>query len=244
MSVDYATSDDTATAPDDYTQTSDTLNWTDDDDDKTFPVGIIDDSVLETDETFIVSLGNVDGAILGSPDTAKVTIIDNDSAFSCKKVTGISKNECKALVALYDSTDGDNWQYNRGWKMTNTPCNWYGVTCKKGSVEKLELPSNNLKGAISKKFFKLKKLEILVLSDNALNDTNLNFFKKLKKLKILWLNNCQLSGKIPNSLMKLKKLTDLDLNDNCLKTKVSKKLKKWLDELNPGWDETQTNCLY
>jgi hypothetical protein len=36
----------------------------------------------------------------------------------------------------------------------------------------------------------------------------------------------------------------LNLNYNCLNTKVSKKLKKWLDELNPGWDETQTNCLY
>jgi Ran GTPase-activating protein (RanGAP) involved in mRNA processing and transport len=46
-------------------------------------------------------------------------------------------------------------------------------------------------------------------------------------------------------LMKLKKLTYLDLNDNCLKTKVSSKLKKWLDEINPGWDETQgTDCLY
>jgi Ran GTPase-activating protein (RanGAP) involved in mRNA processing and transport len=42
--------------------------------------------------------------------------------------------------------------------------------------------------------------------------------------------------------MKLKKLEELDLNDNCLKTKVSNKLKKWLDELNLGWDETQTDC--
>jgi hypothetical protein len=43
--------------------------------------------------------------------------------------------------------------------------------------------------------------------------------------------------------MKLKNLSELDLNDNCLKTKVSKKLKKWLDGLNPGWDETQTACF-
>ncbi|MEN8218983.1 MAG: hypothetical protein ABFS56_21950, partial [Pseudomonadota bacterium] len=37
---------------------------------------------------------------------------------------------------------------------------------------------------------------------------------------------------------------EINVNDNCLKTKVSKKLKKWLDERNPGWDETQTACLY
>jgi hypothetical protein len=164
--------------------------------------------------------------------------------FNCKNVTDISKKECKALVALYDSTDGANWEDNTGWKVTNTPCNWYGVTCKNGSVEKLELSSNNLKDSISKKFFKLKKLEILDLSYNEIDASILKNVKKLKNLETLWLNNCKLSGKIPNSLMKLKKLTDLDLYDNCLISRVSNKLGKWLDELNPGWDETQTNCLY
>jgi hypothetical protein len=164
--------------------------------------------------------------------------------FNCKNVTDISKKECKALVALYDSTDGANWEDNTGWKVTNTPCNWYGVTCKNGSVEKLELSSNNLNGSISAKFFKLKTLEILDLSYNEIDASILNNVKKLKNLETLWLNNCKLSGKFPNSLMKLKKLTDLDLYDNCLISRVSNKLGKWLDELNPGWDETQTNCLY
>ncbi|MEN8216960.1 MAG: hypothetical protein ABFS56_11430 [Pseudomonadota bacterium] len=63
-------------------------------------------------------------------------------------------------------------------------------------------------------------------------------------LENLLLNNCKLGGKIPKSLMKLNKFVELNLNDNCLKTKVSKKLKKWLDKLNPGWDETQMACLY
>jgi hypothetical protein len=81
VSVDYATSDDTATAPDDYTQTSDTLNWSDGDDaDKTFTIDITDDSVQEDNEKLIISLGNpTGGAILGEPDTATVTIRDNDT---------------------------------------------------------------------------------------------------------------------------------------------------------------------
>ncbi|MEN8219897.1 MAG: leucine-rich repeat domain-containing protein [Pseudomonadota bacterium] len=153
------------------------------------------------------------------------------------------KKECQALIALYDSTDGENWADNSGWNVTNSPCSWNGVTCQGEQVTGLSLENNNLKGSIPTKFFKLKNLKELVLSDNDLNGTNFNNFKKLKKLKTLLLNNCKLSGKIPNSLMKLKKLTELDLNDNCFSTKVSKKLRKWLDELNPGWDETQTACF-
>ncbi|MEN8218625.1 MAG: Calx-beta domain-containing protein, partial [Pseudomonadota bacterium] len=86
VSVEYATSDNTAIAGSDYTQTSGTLNWSDGDDaDKTFTINITDDSAQESDERLIVSLGNpTGGAQLGSPDTAEVTIIDNDSAFSCK----------------------------------------------------------------------------------------------------------------------------------------------------------------
>jgi hypothetical protein len=220
--VEYATSDDTAKAGSDYTKTLGGVRWEDgDDDDKTFTVHIINDDESENDETFIVSLANPrGGAQIGSPDTATVTIKDDDKTFNCKKASGISTKECQALVALYDSTDGENWVDNGGWKTTKKPCNWNGVTCRNKHVTGLILRNNNLKGSISKKISKLKKLEILSLDDN------------------------KLSGKIPSSLMKLKKLTYLNLNDNCLKTKVSKKLKKWLDEINPGWDETQTNCLY
>ncbi|MEN8218230.1 MAG: leucine-rich repeat domain-containing protein [Pseudomonadota bacterium] len=219
VSVGYATSDDTAAAPDDYSQTSGTLNWDDGDDaDKTFQVDIVDDGIPESDETFVVSLGNpTGGAELGEPDTTVVTITD-DPAFSCDNHTGISKKECQTLVALYDSTEGAKWTDNTGWNVTNSPCDWYGVNCQGGHVTGLELGNNNLKGSISKKLNKLKKLELMLLNDN------------------------ELSGKIPKSLMKLKKLIELDLNNNCLETKVSKKLKKWLNEINPGWDETQSPC--
>jgi len=80
VSVDYTTSDDTATAGSDYTEASGTLNWADDDaTDKTFTVDIIDDKDREADEQLIVSLGNVTGgASIGDPDTAVLTIVDNE----------------------------------------------------------------------------------------------------------------------------------------------------------------------
>jgi hypothetical protein len=192
ISVDYATSDNTAIAGSDYTQTSGTINWNDGDDaDKTFTIDIIDDSAQESDERLIVSLGNpTGGAQLGSPNTAIVTIIDNDSAFSCKKVSEIQKNECNALVALYDSTKGENWENNSGWKVTNSPCSWNGVSCLGGHVTELSLVNNNLKGSISKKFFKLKQLKKLDLSDNEIDRSILKYVNKFKKLNSLLLNNC------------------------------------------------------
>lgn len=134
-------------------------------------------------------------AQLESPDTASVTITDNvPTLFSCNNVTEIPKKECKALVALYDSTDGENWVDSSGWKATNTPCDWYGVDCRNKHVTGLTLENNNIKGAISKKFFKLRKLESIVLSYNDLNGTRLNNINKLKNLEILLVNNSNLSG--------------------------------------------------
>jgi hypothetical protein len=82
VSVKYATSNDTAKAGSDYDQSSGKLSWNDGDTgDKTFTVSILDDTKAEGNETFIVSLGKTTGdVVLGSPDTAVVTIIDDDEA--------------------------------------------------------------------------------------------------------------------------------------------------------------------
>jgi len=111
--------------------------------------------------------------------------------FKCKNVSGISIKECKALIALYDSTDGENWWDNTNWNVTNKPCtSWYGVTCKNGSVSELQLSENNLNGSISKKFFNLKKLKKLDLSNNEIDRSILKYVNKFKKLNSLLLENC------------------------------------------------------
>ena len=80
VSVDYATADNTATAPSDYAATSGTLNWADGDTaSKTFSVSIVDDSTLELTEAFNVTLSNASTATLGSTNSASVSITDNDS---------------------------------------------------------------------------------------------------------------------------------------------------------------------
>lgn len=80
-SVDYVTSDFSATAPSDYATVSGTLSWGDGDlTARTITIPIVDDAVHEADETFFVSLRNPQGLGLGVAPTEAVTIIDNDAA--------------------------------------------------------------------------------------------------------------------------------------------------------------------
>jgi urease beta subunit len=81
VSVDYTTSDDTATAGSDYTSSSGTLSWSDgDSSDKSFTINITNDTTYEDIEDFIINLSNATGgAVLGS-DEAQVSIIDNDNS--------------------------------------------------------------------------------------------------------------------------------------------------------------------
>jgi hypothetical protein len=79
VSVDYASSDGTALAGNDYTAANGTLNFADGEVSKTFSVVILDDTIYENDEVFTVSLSNVTGgAVLGAPISATITIPEND----------------------------------------------------------------------------------------------------------------------------------------------------------------------
>jgi hypothetical protein len=81
VSVAYATANGTATAGADYTATSGTLNFADGQTSQTITVPVIDDTLVEGNETFSVALSSPGGgATLGSPAAATVTIVDNDVA--------------------------------------------------------------------------------------------------------------------------------------------------------------------
>lgn len=80
VTVDYATADGTATAGEDYTATSGTLTIAPGETTSTLEIPILDDDLVEEDETFTVTLDDVagGGAVLGVPSTAVVTILDDD----------------------------------------------------------------------------------------------------------------------------------------------------------------------
>ena len=81
VTVNFATSDETATADEDYdAATAETLTFQDGETSKDISVRIIDDDIVEEDETFSVALSSpTGGATLSDPVRATVTIEDNDS---------------------------------------------------------------------------------------------------------------------------------------------------------------------
>ena len=81
VSVSYATSNDTATAGSDYTAASGTVSFTNGQGGtKTIPIALLSDDAVEGSEKFTIALTTpTGGATLGSPASADVTILDDDS---------------------------------------------------------------------------------------------------------------------------------------------------------------------
>jgi hypothetical protein len=135
--------------------------------------------------------------------------------------------EREALIALYNSTDGDNWDDNSGWKTPplhtdgfatpGTENTWYGITCNSGNttVESLSLYNNELTGSIPPELGALANLQYLRLSSP------------------------QLTGSIPIELMNMENLSFLDICNNHLYT-TNPGLRDFLTNLQPGWESCQT----
>ncbi len=81
VTVNYAAAGGTATAGSDYGVVSGTLAFADGETSRTFTVTLLDDALVEADETFTLTLSSPGGgAVLGSPAAAVFTILDDDSA--------------------------------------------------------------------------------------------------------------------------------------------------------------------
>jgi hypothetical protein len=133
----------------------------------------------------------------------------------------ISAQECSALKALFLATNGINWADHTHWLETDTPCQWYGVTCRSDEqgqryVYSLSLNWNGLQGSIPPEIADLRRLQILDLSGNELSGAIPAAIGRLSALRTLNLAENQLVGEIPAALGNLTKLTVLHLFENTL----------------------------
>jgi len=97
ITVTYTTSDYTAIAPTDYSAASGTITFPPGNTNQTIPITIVNDTGVDGDEIFTVTLNSPVSATLTSPNPASVTIIDNDPPLP----------QCQA-VALSTSVDTTN----------------------------------------------------------------------------------------------------------------------------------------
>ena len=121
------------------------------------------------------------------------------SGFECSNVEDLlERDECKALVALYEAACEEEWDWTdrdpdppdeTRW-FTPTPEYWVGITLDGKHVRELALDGRNLSGEIPPEIGNLTELESLDLSGNGL------------------------SGEIPDELEDLANLERLDLSDN------------------------------
>lgn len=164
-----------------------------------------------------------------------------DSLQECSRVTTIPPEECQALLAFYEATGGPGWSVNTlpspsQWRRYNDPCTWYGVTCTLGRVTGLDLSGSELSGEVPANIDSLRYLTSLDLSDNALTGS-IEFITKLENLTSVNLRGNKFSGDIPPSL----EIDAIDVRYNMLNVEYDTEPPyAYLDELNPGWDTTQT----
>lgn len=124
----------------------------------------------------------------------------------------ISNAERIALINIYNSTDGDNW--NRTWDLEKDPRNWFGVVVKNGAVIELNLNGNALNGFFPSYINSLSKLTKLDLSNNKLSGELAPGISSLSLLKKLDISNNRLIGDPTNSLSGLFNVEDLGLGGN------------------------------
>ena len=60
----------------------------------TFDINIRDDDVAEQDESFHLNLANVEGALIGEPSVATVSIEDNDGKINCMSFSSLYTCNC------------------------------------------------------------------------------------------------------------------------------------------------------
>jgi hypothetical protein len=122
----------------------------------------------------------------------------------------------KALIALYNSTNGAGWTDGTGWNDNpGTEPTWYGVTCDQANTKVLgiDLKNNNLVGTIPAELGDLSNLTSLDLSSNRLAGIIPSQLGNLADLKVLDLHSNQLTGISPG-LENLANLTHLYLDRN------------------------------
>ena len=128
-----------------------------------------------------------------------------------------------ALIALYNATDGPNWDDNANWNTSEPLDFWHGIDTDPdidGRVTSLKQKNNGLRGTLPAALGNLSNLIYLNLWGNQLTGAIPSQIGNLSNLETLVLYRNTLSGQIPAALGNLASLEQLELYENRLSGQV------------------------
>ena len=156
-------------------------------------------------------------AACGSDEPSGVTGPDRTASIPTETpASGSVETDREALVALYNATDGENWNESDNWLSDAPLGEWKGVLTDDRRVVVLYLGDNGLTGEIPPELGSLSNLTALYLDTNALSGAIPPELGSLSNLTDLSLYHNALSGAIPAELGSLSNLAELDLRNNAL----------------------------
>lgn len=121
-----------------------------------------------------------------------------------------------ALVALYNATDGVNWNNNSNW-LTGPVSTWFGITVANDTVTHIDLPFNGLVGTLPSEIGDFGGLRVLNLrSNNQIQGTIPTSIANLQTLEILDVLFNQITDSISSAILSLGSLQELYLGENNL----------------------------
>ena len=123
----------------------------------------------------------------------------------------VSSPEKEALIALYNSTQGDKW--NNTWDLNASVDGWYGVVVKDNKVVELNLQFNNLQGNLPETIGNLINLQRMNLGFNKIQGKLPSSIGNLSNLVSLEIFMNKLEGNIPNEIGNLTTLKSLLANN-------------------------------
>ncbi|MCP4217089.1 MAG: hypothetical protein GY765_20745, partial [bacterium] len=146
--------------------------------------------------------------------TIQVTM-DSDQTVICyfSEVISIPASERAALIAFYNSTNGDNWKSNRNWKGNNNEADgfseigsegtWVGLTVRDAHVVEIILPNKTLNGTLPPEMENLARLSILWLHSNNGLTGSLDVVWKIDSISSIFLFGTSLTGTLPPEVEEL-----------------------------------------
>jgi len=149
---------------------------------------VIENAVLDDeDDYYVVALNSIVNGLELTRNTITLNVLE-----SCD----VPLEQRQALIALYNATNGSNWnntqQLQQAWGVNNPNslvCDWYGVTVVNNNIEQLILPNNGLEGNLPNVFTDLPFLTDIDLSANSLSGSIVSTFSTQNSIVSLKLDN-------------------------------------------------------